>query len=422
MAKKGTSRAAQGAGSIRKKTVMRKGQKYTYWEARVTIGTDPGSGKQIQKSFSGKTQKEVREKMQAAAVMVNDNDYLEPSKLTVKQWFETWLDDYSSDKKYLTVVQYRSMSETHIFPALGAVKLEKLTAPQLQKFYNELAKTGKTVKVKDEETGEVTEKKEPLSPKTIRNIHGIISKALNTAIDQGMIKNNVSERVTIPKVIQEEIEPLTEDQQRAFLEAIMGHKYEWLYKVILFTGLRESEAIGLTWDCVDFKKHTLKVYRQLQKRDIAEGGYTFAPLKNSKTRYIKLSLFVVKVFEMLQRQQIESRFQAGELWQGWQNEEERKAGLIFTNERGEHLSTATVYNNFKRIMQDIGAPAVRVHDLRHTFAVNSLQNGDDYKILQENLGHATAAFTLNVYGHVSERMREESAARMQEFITSLGAV
>ena len=85
MAKKNASRAAQGAGSIRKKTVTRKGQQYTYWEARVTVGRDPGTGKQIQKSFSGKTQKEVREKMQAAAVAVNENDYFEPAKMTVAQ-------------------------------------------------------------------------------------------------------------------------------------------------------------------------------------------------------------------------------------------------------------------------------------------------------------------------------------------------
>lgn len=82
-------RAARGAGSIRKKTVLRKGKEYTFWEARLTVGVDPGTGKQIRRSFSGKTQKEVREKMQAAAVAVNDGDYFEPSKLTVGQWLDT---------------------------------------------------------------------------------------------------------------------------------------------------------------------------------------------------------------------------------------------------------------------------------------------------------------------------------------------
>lgn len=89
MPRKKNTRAAQGAGNIRKKTVVKNGLPYTYWEARVTIGRDPGTGKQLRRSFSGKTQKEVREKMQAAAVAINDGDYFEPSKMTVGQWLDT---------------------------------------------------------------------------------------------------------------------------------------------------------------------------------------------------------------------------------------------------------------------------------------------------------------------------------------------
>ena len=86
-------RAAAGSGTIRKKTVTRAGKQYTYWEARVTVGFDPGTGKQIQKSFSGKTQKEVREKMQAAAVAVNQGEYFEPSRMTLARWVEIWLEE-----------------------------------------------------------------------------------------------------------------------------------------------------------------------------------------------------------------------------------------------------------------------------------------------------------------------------------------
>ena len=89
MPRKKNTRAAQGAGNIRKKTVTRGEKEYTFWEARVTVGRDPGTGKQIRRSFSGKTQKEVREKMQSVAVAVNDGDYFEPSKMTVGQWLDT---------------------------------------------------------------------------------------------------------------------------------------------------------------------------------------------------------------------------------------------------------------------------------------------------------------------------------------------
>ena len=130
MAKK----AASGAGTIRKKTVTRRGKEYTYWEGRVTVGRDPGTGKQIQRSFTGKTQKEVREKLQAAAVAVNDGTYSEPSQMTLSQWLDIWLADYMGDKKYLTVKHYRAQVSAHIKPALGAVKLSQLTPHMIQGF------------------------------------------------------------------------------------------------------------------------------------------------------------------------------------------------------------------------------------------------------------------------------------------------
>ena len=406
MAKRGN-----GDGTITKRTVNRNGKEYTFWEGRITVGTDPGSGKQIRKTFTGKTQKEVRERMQAAAVSVNEGSFFEPSKMTVKEWFEVWLAEYMGDKKPLTVQQYKSMSETHIFPAIGAVRLSSLTAPQLQKFYNQLAKEGKTTKQKNQKTGKVETVKtsDPLSAKSIKNIHGIISKALNTAMQQGMIRENVSQRVTVPKVIQEEVQPLTEEQQKAFFAAIQSHRFKNLFTVMIFTGLREGEAVGLTWDCKDFKKGTLKVYRQLQRTPEKWSEWRFAPLKNSKTRTIKLSPFVLKLLEEQKNNQKVIKLP---------NEDE--ADFVFTDDLGQHLHTETVYNNFKRIAAQIGAPDARVHDLRHTFACICLQNGDDYKTVQDALGHATASFTLNTYCHVTERMMEEHAARQQEYIKALG--
>lgn len=415
-------RKEKGAGTLRKVTKEKNGKIYTYWEGQITIGTDPGSGKQKRKSFTGKTQKEVRERMQAAAVAVNEGQFFEPAKLTVKEWFDLWLEEYSADKKPLTIQQYKSMAETHIFPALGAVKLSRLTAPELQKFYNQLAVDGKCTKRFDKETGliEIIKCNKPLSAKSIKNIHGIISKALNTAVKQGLIRDNVAQRVTVPKVIKEEVQPLTEEQQKAFLAAIQDHRFKNIYTLILFTGLREGEAIGLTWDCIDFKKGTLKVYRQLQRRPVSEGGYQFAPLKNSKTRSIRLSPFILKLLERQKVQQMENKLAAGELWQGFQTLKDQETALVFTNAIGEHLNIVTLYNNFKIIAAQIGAPEARIHDLRHTFAVISLQNGDDFKTVQDALGHATAAFTLDVYGHVSERMKEESARRQQAYIEALG--
>ena len=93
--------------------------------------------------------------------------------------------------------------------------------------------------------------------------------------------------------------------------------------------------------------------------------------------------------------------------------------LVFTNEDGRYLVAKRLYLHFKKLAEEAGAPDARVHDLRHTFAVISLQNGDDVKTVQGNLGHATAAFTLDVYGHVSEAMKEASSSRMEQYVRSL---
>jgi len=396
-------RNAKGMGTIRERTVFKNGKKYVFYEGQITIGINPGTGKQQRKTFTGKSQKEVRERMQAASVSVNEGTYFEASKLTVKQWFETWIKEYSSDKKYFTIDQYNSFGKNHIMPELGAVKLSALSPVHIQKFYNKLS-------------SEISEKTgKPLSAKSIRNIHGILSKCLNVAVNQGLIKSNPCERVTVPKVVKAQIEPLTEDEQKAFLKAIQSHRYNVLFTTMLFTGMRISEAIGLTWDCVDTQKGTLKVYRQLQKRLKKDGGYTFAPLKNSKTRIVQLSPYIIDLLQKHKIKQQQQRLAAGELWQGFDNLEEQETAFVFCDDLGQHLKQDTVRSDFKEL-----CPDSRVHDLRHTFAVNSLQAGDDFKTVSETLGHATAAFTLDVYGHVSDEMRRQHAARQQEFIKALG--
>lgn len=406
------ARRAKGTGTIYKREKERNGKKSVYWEAQVTLGYDAGSGKQVRRTFTGATQKEVREKMQAAAVAVNEDDYFEPSKMTVAAWLDTWLVDYSADWKYNTKVKYKTVCETHIKPALGAVKLSKLKAPQIQGFYNGLEKT---TRKKNKKTGkmEIVKTGEALSTKSVRLVHGVLSKALNTAVKIGYIKQNPAAICTTPKLHKKEIVPLTDTQIKALVAACDGEEYGRIYKLILFTGLRESEALGLTWDCIDFKTGALKINKQLQRQS---GKDILVPLKNSKPRYLTAPPFIVDMLKEARIYQLEQRLKAGEFWQAWQTQEEMKTGLVFLKADGSCISAPALYQRYKHIAAEIGAPTSRVHDLRHTYAVLSLQNGDNVKTVQDNLGHATAAFTLDVYGHVSERMKTDSAERMQNYI------
>ena len=118
------------------------------------------------------------------------------------------------------------------------------------------------------------------------------------------------------------------------------------------------------------------------------------------------------VLKEVKREQAENRIRAGKAW-------ENDWDLVFTNEIGKYMVQQTVWTHFKKIVKSIGKPETRFHDLRHTYTVTALQEGDDVKTVQTNLGHATASFTLDVYGHVSEKMKKDSAARMEAFIQNI---
>lgn len=345
-------KAASGAGTIRKKTVMRNGKEYIYWEARYTVGFDPGTGKQVQRSISGKTQKEVSQKLKAATTAIDTGTYQAPIKMTVGQWLDIWTAEYLGGVKPRTVDSYKSTVKHQIKPAMGAIRLDSLNAHTIQGFYNSLG--------------------DRLSAKTVKNTHGILHKALQQAVANGYICFNPADACIIPRAVRKELHPLDESQISTFLQAIRGHRFE--------------RGGG--------------------------GAYNLVPTKNSKGRCITLAPFVLALMKDVRRQQLQWRLQHADCWDNDMN-------LVFTNEIGGHLMPHTVYHRFKAIVEAMGCPDVRFHDLRHSYAVAAIRAGDDVKTVQENLGHATASFTLDIYGHVTEQMKQASASRMEQFIHSV---
>lgn len=206
-------------------------------------------------------------------------------------------------------------------------------------------------------------------------------------------------------MIKADINPLDSEQIAAFMNAIKGHPFETFYTADLFLGLRQGELLGLQWCNVDLEAGTIRVAKQLQ---LLEGVYTLRSVKNDKVRTITPAQFIIDMLKEHYRKQCKNRLQAGSAW--------NNGDFVFCNELGEHYSRSTTYHNFKAIIASIGLPETRFHDLRHSYAVASLLAGDSPKIVQENMGHATASFTLDVYGHVTEEMKKESAARMDAFI------
>ena len=387
MAKKAT-KGARGSGTIRQRSDGT-------WEGRFTTGRDPRTGKQVQRSVYGKTQKEVAQKLRQVTVEIDEGTYHEPCHMTVGEWLDIWVEEYTNNVKELTLAAYRTQVRLHIKPALGTIKLTALTTVNVQAFCNSLSRG-----------------KKPLAPKTVKNIHGILHKALSKAVVLGFIRFNPADNISLPRIDKPRIKPLTDENVTLFINAIKGTKFEYLYLTDLFTGMRMGEILGLTWDCVDFEHGTITVCKQLLREKRKGGEYKLAPTKNSKTRVITPAPSIMGILSAQRERQEQLRLQAGETW-------ENSEGFVFTNEFGRNLPHFSVYITLKRIMKQIGIPETRFHDLRHSYAVAALQSGDSIKTVQENLGHYAAAFTLDVYGHVSDRMRKESAERMERYFQSV---
>ena len=385
------TKGAKGGGTIRQRPDGR-------WEARYTLGIDPGTGKQIQKSVYGKTQKEVAQNLRQITAEIDAKTYVAPCKLSVAEWMAVWAQDYLVGIKASTAYLYKRTIELYIEPHLGHIRLDTLNAHTVQHFYNELAKPSKPDAA-------------PLSAKSIKNIHGVLHKALQQAVLLNYIRYNPTTACVLPKIVKKEIHPLTDQQTAQLLNLLKGSKYEIPLTVDLFTGLREGELLGLMWDCVDFEKGTILVNKQLRRSQRKGGTYYFSPPKNNKSRTITPAPYVMKLLQAQKVQQARQRLMAGPAWED--------SGLVFTNEFGRYISYRAIFDSFKRIVKRIGLSDARIHDLRHTYAVNCIRAGDDIKTVQSNLGHATAAFTLDVYGHFTDDMRSVSAQRMEGFITNV---
>jgi integrase len=339
------------------------------WMAQISTTTG-------RKSLYGKTRAEVQRKMDSAKADLAKGLPLPDGHQTVKQYLEDWLEGVRTEVRSSSFLRYRTIVQKHLIPSLGRIPLTQLDAQAVKGFQR--------AKVKDD-----------LSPTTIRQMHGVLHRALRDALDMRLVQYNATERVKAPRRDHKEMQALSEEAARTLLEAAKGERLKALYLLALTTGMREGELVSLHWRDVHLDTGKLLVKYNAEK---TEHGYQIAETKTTYSRRtIGLTHVVIAALKAHHTQQLREQAHARQ----WE-----KNDLVFPNQQGRLLLPPNLYVYFQRVRQAAKLPPMRFHDLRHTAATIALSRGVNVKMVSEMLGHASITITLQLYGHVTPHMQQ----------------
>jgi integrase len=353
-----------------------------YWVGQYGVQTAEGTKTRY---IYGKRREDVREKLTKAIADRDGGLVYDAGNITVGEYLDRWLNDSVRDTvRQRTWERYEQFVRVHLTPALGKIKLAKLTPAHVRGLYRDKLNSG-------------------LAPRTVLHIHRAFSKALKQAAADGLIPRNPAAPVKPPQPRGEEIRPLNREQVRVLFEAASGDCLEALYIVAVTAGLRRGELQGLKWEDLDLEAGMLQVRRTCSE---PKGGHIFEAPKSGKGRNIRLTQSAVAALRIHRRRQLEERMYKADLWQ--------EQGLVFPSTVGTPLWGGNLNRAFKATLQRAGLPkSTRFHDLRHTCATLLLKQAVNPKFVQELLGHADISLTLNVYSHVLPDMGDATADAME---------
>ena len=353
------------------------------WEGRYTAP----DGRQH--SVYAKTEKAVTAKLRAVQHEMDAGAWREPSKMTVGEWLEIWLEDYCTHTTASTRATYERILRVHFLPVIGNVKLTKLSPVHVRRALNDMQRAGK-------------------SPKTIYTARGILRAALNAAKHSGLINTNPSDGVPVPRVQRPEMHIIDRPMFQAFIEATHKTPYPEALILLLQTGMRSGELRGLQWDDIDEKKRVIHIRRQLHTW--SKGEATIDAPKEGKGRALIVGPEVIETIHAQRKRLAEMQLKAN----NWYNGPEVK-NLVFRAATGKQLHDRALLEAVYQVGEELNIPKLHTHDLRHSYAVAALRSGADVKTVQHNLGHATAAMTLDTYAAYTTDAGQVAADKLSEY-------
>lgn len=366
-----TKRRGNGEGSIFQRADKR-------WVATVTIGHD-ANGKRQRRTVYGKTRGEVQDKLTKLQHEVLSGTICDDGNLKVGEYLSRWLENSARPTvKELTYDSYEGAIRVHISRHIGGVKLAKLSPAHVQGMYSAMEQGGASGHVR-------------------LVSHAVLHRALNQAVRWQLVPRNVCDAVDPPKAPKREIQPFTAAESQKLLAEARGERFEALYVLAIMGGFRQGELLGLKWEDIDMEAGTVAVRRTLR---VKHGRVIVTSPKSAKGR--RLVEMPQMAMDALQdhRKRMMAEGHAGCEW-------------VFCNTAGKAIDKNNlVRRSYKPLLKRAGVPMRRFHDLRHTHATLMLLQGEHPKVVQERMGHATIAMTLDTYSHVMPGMQRDAADRL----------
>jgi len=361
----------------------------------VSLGKDATTGKYKYQWVRVKgTKKDAEKRLSELLYQLDNGTFMKPGKATLAEFLERWLKDYAwPNLAPRTAEGYESIIRRHIIPSLGNIVLTQLRPEHLQVYYTDKLNNGRC----DGSTG--------LSAQTVRHHHTALHKALETAVQWGLLARNPANAVKLPSAQRPAMQTWNEDEVITFLEAARSTPYYALFHLALFTGMRRSEMLALRWADIDLFTGQIYVSRSLH---VLKGGEVVIrqPKSAKGRRMIALPPSVSLVLREYKDKQESILIQAGTAL--------KEDDFVFSDLEGKPLLPNSVTHAWTKLVRKTGLKYIRLHDARHSHASLLLKQGVHPKIVQERLGHSSVQVTLDTYSHVAPGLQEAAATRFDE--------
>ena len=363
------------------------------WRIRVYAGRDPGTGKKLYtiETVHG-TKREAQRRSRQLQTQVEAGGYVEPSRITLGQYLLRWLETSAEPNvRPRTFARYKEIVVRHLVPNLGNIQLKQLQPSHIESYYAAALKNGRV----DGAGG--------LSAQTIQHHARVLSQALSHAVNMQVLGRNVAQNVKPPRPQKKDFEPLTRTDVGKLLQAAFNTEFYYPLLVAVFTGLRRSELLALTWADINLDERYLTVTKGFHTHSSLDQQYQ-PPKTDKSRRRVSLPNDLVLALKHHREQQEAVRDQSGL--------ELTPEIPLFARADGSMIHPDSLSKACVRLAGEAGLKGVHLHLLRHTQASLLIQQGEYPKVISERLGHSSTEFTQSVYGHLMPGMAEAAAEKV----------